>query len=459
MDIGAGSGDFQPNPIYGDQPQSIRSSFGDNNSNINADGQYPFSNNNAQQQQQQQQPQQPPQPYDTTSQQSSQPAPYGGQQQQAPPQYQSQANGPTAAYHDAGNVNGHTDDPEDVVGQMRQNSNIPEEDDVDYNITPPKQGGYDDDDDGNNGQGLFGNFVVRTIYMAGALCFTSMLSMALWTADPGELGSFGAGYGLCAFAVFMIFFGSIGALIYGIFTHIGRALPGERIVVIATVALYVIGGLFYFFGGCAVAYAWNDLGDAVVYDTTPIAGIFFVETTFVGLHAILAGVDLLRKSILNNKKFRVIIYHVLFLFLAVVAFFSYARTSSVMDNLGADNAGPAFCALFYFIVFIPQIFFLAIYLIPKLKVLAKPCVLLLLAGVFGGCAICLLIGYFILTGTFFGLAGRAYFTGMGFFVLCIGIAMAFDMFFDRFIPKYKDSDAIEASDQNALKDDNNDDSD
>jgi len=77
--------------------------------------------------------------------------------------------------------------------------------------------------------------------------------------------------------------------------------------------------------------------------------------------------------------------------------------------------------------------------VPKLsESLGKPIVLLILAASYAICVVCLLIGYFILVGEFGGLQGRAYFLGVGFFVLMTGAIISFDMLFDRFIPGYKD---------------------
>lgn len=130
------------------------------------------------------------------------------------------------------------------------------------------------------------------------------------------------------------------------------------------------------------------------------------------------------------------------------------------DNIAfpIDNAGPAFNALFYFMIMIPQVIYMLIYLIPKVyEKLGKPFILLILAGSFIVCAVGLLIGYFILTGSFVALPtidinngevntddtvqlvkGRAYFLGVGVFVLMTATAIAFDMLFDRWVPGYKD---------------------
>merc|ERR1712154_4452 len=185
-------------------------------------------------------------------------------------------------------------------------------------------------------------------------------------------------------------------------------------------------------GGCAVAYAWNTFGASY------FAGIFFAEQTFVGLHGIVAAIDLWKRNILNNKKWRVVIYNIAFILLAVIDFFSFAVTSTTFDDAGLDNAGPAFLALFYFCILVPGFN----------EKMGKPIILLILAASFVLCAVCLLIGYFILVAQFEGVSGTGYFVGIGFFVLAMAIIIACDMMLDRFIPGYKDG-GNSVSDQQA----------
>eukprot|EP01084_Bolivina_argentea_P020526 38177_1 len=432
--VDVGSGDFQPNPIYGDAPPaSIGTTLDENDNNLgnqqNNDADYEYPNNEQQEQQYQGDEQQ--QQYDDDEQQQYEdpnpPPPYS-QDPPAPPAY-SDPNNTNNAQQDTA----YNNEPEDVVAQMNADNNNQYDEDVgDYGVTQPKIDDGTKDEDSVNGEGLFGNYFIRTIYMATSIFFCSMLSFSIWFQSAG--GSFSAGYGLSGFAAFLLFFGSIMAAVYAVMNmKMGRPIPGEKWFLWTTIGLYVGGGLFYFLGGCAVAYAYNDVG--ISY----IAGIFFAEQTFVGLHGIVAGVDLWKRQFLNNKKWRVLIYNLAFVILSVIAFFAYAVTSTTFDEAGADNAGPAWLALFYFVVLIPEILYLVIYLIPKLNdTLGKPIVLLILAASYMIGCICLLIGYFIIVGQFAGLVGKGYFLGVGFFVLLTGTIIAFDMLFDRFIPGYKD---------------------
>eukprot|EP00483_Globobulimina_turgida_P011763 UN11785 len=173
-------------------------------------------------------------------------------------------------------------------------------------------------------------------------------------------------------------------------------------------------------------------------EASHFGGIFFAEQTFVGLHAVLAGVDLWKRKILNNKKWRVVIYNTAFILVSVIAFFSFAVTSTKFDKAGLENAGPAFLALFYFLVLIPEILYLVIYLVPKLNEMCKPIIFLILAGLFYLFVVCILIGYFIIVGDFEGVKGKAYWLGVGLFILACGTVIAFDMMFNRFVPGFKD---------------------
>lgn len=114
--------------------------------------------------------------------------------------------------------------------------------------------------------------------------------------------------------------------------------------------------------------------------------------------------------------------------------------STRLDKFGEDNAGPAVLALFYFLAMIPQVIYVVIFIIPAIKEkLGKPIILLILAGSYLLCAICVLIGYFVLIGVYDDvLKGRGWWVGAGFFIVLTATSISFDMLFDRFIPGYKD---------------------
>merc|ERR1711933_428 len=83
--------------------------------------------------------------------------------------------------------------------------------------------------------------------------------------------------------------------------------------------LYLMGGAFYFFGGCAVAYAWNQTRK------NPVSGgIFFAEQTFVGVHAVIMAMNLWKECYLNDKKRRLYVFNVAFVSFVFIAFCCYA---------------------------------------------------------------------------------------------------------------------------------------
>jgi len=434
----ADSGDFQQNPAYGMEPQS----YG-NGSTYEED---PNQLNN----QQPEEYEQYAQPDAAADEDANNPFAGNGAAPaaEAQPQYEQQpppySQDPPAAYATPpqetqvyGNGMAPQQEPEDVVAQMEA-QHADANDDVDYGNMPAQTA--DSAGDSESGEGLFGNAWLRKVFMASALLIASFFAMILWFDNPFSgldgFEDFDAGWGLSATGAFFMFFGAIGALVVAVMQKLGRPIPMERIVGFVVAGLYIGGGTFYFIGGCAVAAAYNGIEGL---DLSYIAGIFFVEETFVGAHAILAGVDLLKPDVLNRKKWRVLIYNAAFLFLGVIGFFAYAVTSTTIDDNGGDNAGPALAALFYFVVDVVLVVFLIIFLIPKLnETLGKPIVLLILSGVFAGSCVMLLIAYFVLAGEDVLTSGGAYFVGVGFFVLACGAAISFDMFFERFIPGYKD---------------------
>eukprot|EP01083_Nonionella_stella_P064315 167489_1 len=219
------------------------------------------------------------------------------------------------------------DEPDDVVAQMNT------EEDINYtdvaNIPQPHVDDSDSYSNNQNGYGLFGNFLVRTMYISLSIFVCALLSFSMWFQKI-SIKSFSTAFGLSGFAVLLLFLSSLMAFIWALLTKLSRPIPMEKVFLWSIIILYIIGGLCYFIGGCAVAYAWNSV------DASSIAGIFFAEQTFVAIHAILAGlvitlftsvlcvrkcviyityiegVDLWKRNILNDKKRRVIIYNGVF---------------------------------------------------------------------------------------------------------------------------------------------------
>ena len=283
--VEVGSGDFQSNPIYGDQPQSYNASTYEDESNLNAQ---PAEFNYAAQQQQPQQQQE-----------------YGAdeaQQQGAPPPY-SQDAPPPAYANDTPQTsgNGHVqDEPQDVVAELNQDEDV-----GDYGVSQPKVD--DTTSDTQNGEGFFGNFYWRQLTMSGVLIWTSIMGMAIWFQSTKDFfDEAKTAWGLSGFAIFFIFLGSVLGFIYVLLQKLGRPIPiiPDNIAMWIVFGLYMIGGIFYFFGGCAVAYAFNQYGITLF---SSIGSFFFAEMTFVALHTILTGIYILF-AILRNTLYPITIY-------------------------------------------------------------------------------------------------------------------------------------------------------
>eukprot|EP01084_Bolivina_argentea_P118692 210543_1 len=456
--VEVGSGDFAPNPIYGDKPQSYGTTYDDDDEQQNAmnDNEQPqeyeqeqeYEQNDEEEQDyaaEEEQEQQPMQQQETEQQQYGNDD-YDDEQQPAPPPYSQDPPAPPAAYDGNDDANqpqqaeqgdntgyDYNEEPEDVVAQMNANNDGTNNDDeIDYGVSQPKTD--NDDESGSSPSGFIGNFFIRTLFMGTGLLLASMLGFAIWFQDTGG-SDLEAGFGLSGFACVIIFLGSIMAIVVSILIKQGIEVPGINIIVLVTMGFYITGGLFYFIGGCGVAYGFNEVFNGSSVGSS-IAGIFFTEQTFVGVHAIVAGVDLW-KQILNNKKWRELIYCGAFLFLAVVDFFAYA-VFSTQDGL--DAPGAQLLAAMYFFAAIPLVLYIIIILIPVLREkLGKPLILLILSVSFLICVVMILIGYFVVTGDWV-IDGAAYFVGVGFFVFLSGMAISFDMYLDRFIPGFKSSD-------------------
>jgi len=108
-----------------------------------------------------------------------------------------------------------------------------------------------------DGDGVFGAHIIRSIYIAASLFWCSMLSFSMWTQPT--TGDFTVGYGLSAFGAFMLFMGSTISLLYGIMKKSQKinGILWEKWILRIITFLYIAGGLFYFSGGCAVAHSYN----------------------------------------------------------------------------------------------------------------------------------------------------------------------------------------------------------
>ena len=85
---------------------------------------------------------------------------------------------------------------------------------------------------------------------------------------------------------FVIFLGGFVGIVLSVLNQMKYSIPCQWVMVDIATSLYVLGGLMYIIGGCALAQAYNKSG---LYSTS-YAGTWFGEAVFVGLHAIIAGV-------------------------------------------------------------------------------------------------------------------------------------------------------------------------
>ena len=191
------SGDFIPNPIYGDEPQTYQSTVmpedEEQQSSVN-----PFHNPRTQRQLTYTNKQDIN--YEVNANNNEQPQQQEYEQENPPPPYSQNDPAPQAFSNQYPVTDGNQNEPEDVVAQMNQE--YQQDDDVDYGVTAPKlSDAMDDDEDSVNGEGLFGNYFIRTVYIASSLLFCSMLSFGIWLSDTNGT-DFSAGYGLSGFGTY-----------------------------------------------------------------------------------------------------------------------------------------------------------------------------------------------------------------------------------------------------------------
>merc|ERR1719461_901014 len=218
---------------------------------------------------------------------------------------------------------------------------------------------------------FFGDHSFRCIYSAISLFICSIFSFSMWFKPTSNV--FSLSYGLSGFGAICTFIASAFILSYFCIKAGRDHMPTNECLKISVLffeywlfwtikLLGLLGGFFYFLGGCAVAYSWDES------DREHISGgVFFAEQSFVGFFATITAMDLWRSQYLDDKKKRVFVYNVAFVIFVFVAFCSYASISINFDNAGIFHVGPAFLTLFYFLLLIGEILYLTIYFVPKLK--------------------------------------------------------------------------------------------
>ena len=85
----------------------------------------------------------------------------------------------------------------------------------------------------------------------------------------------------------VIFFGGLGGIILSILHKGAMMISIQWILMYISIGLYIIGGIIYFIGGCAVANAYNSNGES-----SSFSGTWFAEALYVSCHSMIAGTKL-----------------------------------------------------------------------------------------------------------------------------------------------------------------------
>eukprot|EP01083_Nonionella_stella_P014340 40315_1 len=269
-------------------------------------------------------------------------------------------------------------------------------------------------------QSVFGDAFTRCVYFACSLFIFSILSFALWFFNVDK--NLDAGFALSAFGALVIFFGGFGGIILSILHRTSVTIPSQWIVLDISMGLYIMGGVCYMIGGCALANAYNKSTEY----SSAYAGTWFAEAVFVGTHAIVAGLDLW-KQIMDSRGLRLFIYGGLYFFVALVLFFCYAIISDTSSGHGHSESG--LIASGYFFGMILVAFSIALRLCPIgfCAKLATSAMYLALAIAFSISIFFSVVGYWAIAADSGITEFSAYWVGFSFFLTLMGTQIAIDI--------------------------------
>eukprot|EP01083_Nonionella_stella_P073186 197695_1 len=273
---------------------------------------------------------------------------------------------------------------------------------------------------------LFGKFFLRNLYTSTSLLLFCLFCFHLWFSKK-VASEFQSAFNVAASGTFFIFLGAVCCILWIVIHTKNIRFPHPSMLQYITMILYFLGGILYFIGGCVLANAYNK------YDhTSAYAGIWFCETSFVAIHAILSGIDL-KKRILNTHGLRLVTTSVILLFLSAVMFFCCAIRSTALKS---TIAGYGLQATGYFGTMILVPLFIVIKVCVTLAEKTQVVIDTLIMFAICVCLLFVVFGYLALPGDHDidtdHLGG--YWVGFGLFLLLHGIIIVMDIRLEKILP-------------------------
>eukprot|EP01084_Bolivina_argentea_P013159 24659_1 len=291
---------------------------------------------------------------------------------------------------------------------------------------------------------IFGNPIIRSLYMNATLFLFCTLSFPLWFSDVSGVDNktnkdVNNAYILAAFSMFIAFIASGLGLMCGICDIVRTKLPFEKTVRNVTVIMYIFGGFFHFVSACLYVQFYNNLGVLLNKDLTAFGGICFGQMFYISAYLIMLGIDFW-KPVLNRMDYRIYVFFTLYAFCALILMFSYLICSDKSNG----NSGFIGIGVLYFFGFIVSVMFLLTFIAsniitkefvmkPKLDKM-KPKSDLILSVLMFVLMLCT-VGAYCATKRMRNTE-TVYYVGFGIFMLSNAILMSFDMRFSLYIAKF-----------------------
>eukprot|EP01083_Nonionella_stella_P034930 95506_1 len=277
---------------------------------------------------------------------------------------------------------------------------------------------------------FFNHFLYRTLVLSVTLLLVSVLLMPEWFRAVG-IESFKSAYGLSAFGILLIFLAAFGSICGGILeiVKIGLSARYKRIFIYFIMGMYVVGGVFYFIGACAVTGSYNALLGA---EYAAYGGVWWCQMFYVSLLSIVTGIDL-KRQILNRWDLRV----TLFVSLFVLDSFILSICSMVIGGKPFINDTFTTLGVMHLLSSLIALAFLVIRL---LTVLIPNGPIKTNHKIEFGLMVALLLFIMCCTFTNWALAGHqtlsptaSYYVGMGILQCLMGLFVTFDVSFCQYV--------------------------